>query len=169
MAIRSSPIPGFEKYLRSLHPITRPNDAFLREFWKQEFGCSIAAAPSTSSPSSPSESLDQNVPLPSCSGNESLQGRQHPFTDTSQLRGSYNVYLAVYAAAHALHSLLSCPGGGDDITSFRNSTCSSPKHIQPEQVNSTPSLFLEGTVNDLNYFNTVVLLSVAVPSCSTGG
>ncbi|XP_008307801.3 olfactory receptor CR1 [Cynoglossus semilaevis] len=134
VAIRSSPIPGFEKYLRSLHPITRPNDAFLREFWKQEFGCSIAAAPSTSSPSSPSESLDQNVPLPSCSGNESLQGRQHPFTDTSQLRGSYNVYLAVYAAAHALHSLLSCPGGDDDITSFRNSTCSSPKHIQPEQL-----------------------------------
>ncbi|XP_041796791.1 extracellular calcium-sensing receptor-like [Chelmon rostratus] len=101
VAIRSSPIPGFENYLRSLNPSHRPDDAFLKEFWEKEFG-----------------------------GAESLEGVQHPFTDTSQLRVTYNVYLAVYAAAHALHSLLSCPNR-DSPPGNKSSTCSSPKHIKP--------------------------------------
>ncbi|XP_074496915.1 extracellular calcium-sensing receptor-like [Sebastes fasciatus] len=100
VAIRSATIPGFQNYLRSLHPIRRPDDEFLREFWEKEFGCTP------------------------CSGTESLEGVQNPFTDTSQLRVAYNVYLAVYAAAHALHSLLSC----------NRSTCSSPKHIKPKEL-----------------------------------
>ncbi|XP_037631622.1 extracellular calcium-sensing receptor-like [Sebastes umbrosus] len=97
VAIRSATIPGFQNYLRSLHPTRRPDDEFLKEFWEKEFGCTP------------------------CSGTESLEGVQNHFTDTSQLRVAYNVYLAVYAAAHALHSLLSC----------NSSTCSSPKHIKP--------------------------------------
>ncbi|XP_045928770.1 extracellular calcium-sensing receptor-like [Micropterus dolomieu] len=100
VAIRSSAIPGYENYLRSLHPMNRPDDVFLHEFWQKEFG-----------------------------GTESLEGVEHPFTDTSQLRVTYNVYLAVYAAAHALHRLLSCPDG--DSSPRNSSTCSSPKHIKP--------------------------------------
>ncbi|XP_036934020.1 extracellular calcium-sensing receptor-like [Acanthopagrus latus] len=107
VAIRSSTIPGFEKYLRNLHPSHRPDDEFFREFWQKEFG--------------------------SCSGTESLEGVQHPFTDTSQLRVAYNVYLAVYAAAHALHSLLSCPNR-DSPPGNNSSTCSSPKHIKPREL-----------------------------------
>ncbi|XP_076002384.1 extracellular calcium-sensing receptor-like [Genypterus blacodes] len=101
VAIRSSAIPGFENYLRGLHPSHRPNDEFLREFWEKEFG-----------------------------GTESLESLQHALTDTSQLRVAYNVYLAVYAAAHALHRLLSCP---DRDRPLRNnsSTCSIPKQIKP--------------------------------------
>ncbi|XP_035536393.1 extracellular calcium-sensing receptor-like [Morone saxatilis] len=109
VAIRSSTIPGFENYLRRLHPINRPDDEFLRDLWKKEFGCTT---------------------LPPCSGTESLEGVQHPFTDTSQLRVAYNVYLAVYAAGHALHSLLSCPDT-DSPPGNNSSTCFSPKHIQP--------------------------------------
>ncbi|XP_035478418.2 extracellular calcium-sensing receptor-like [Scophthalmus maximus] len=137
VAIRSSTIPGFEKYLRNLHPVRRPDDGFLGEFWEKEFGCSTGNRASFSYPSSPlkaqtdhpsnfptpslaKESV-QKASLPPCSGTESLEAVQHPFTDTSQLRGAYNVYLAVYAAAHALHSLLSC----------NISSCSSPKHIEP--------------------------------------
>ncbi|XP_036934043.1 extracellular calcium-sensing receptor-like [Acanthopagrus latus] len=107
VAIRSSTIPGFENYLRSLHPSHRPDDEFFREFWQKEFG--------------------------SCSGTESLEGVQHPFTDTSQLRVAHNVYLAVYAAAHALHSLLSCPNR-DSPPGNNSSTCSSPKHIKPGEL-----------------------------------
>ncbi|KAL7401088.1 hypothetical protein ABVT39_022683 [Epinephelus coioides] len=117
VAIRSSTIPGFESYLKSLHPIRRPDDEFLREFWEMEFECSPGAT-------------QEQASLAPCSGTESLEGVQNHFTDTSQLRVTYNVYLAVYAAAHALHSLLSCP---DRDSSSRNnsSTCSSPKHIKP--------------------------------------
>ncbi|XP_070825812.1 extracellular calcium-sensing receptor-like [Chaetodon trifascialis] len=133
VAIRSSPIPGFENYLRSLNPSRHPNDEFLREFWEKEFGCSPGAIPLSSYASSPSNHANrllQKASLPPCSGTESLEGVQHPFTDTSQLRVAYNVYLAVYAAAHALHSLLSCPNR-ERPPDNNSSTCSSPKHIKP--------------------------------------
>ncbi|XP_056230202.1 extracellular calcium-sensing receptor-like [Seriola aureovittata] len=143
VAIKSSTIPGFESYLRNLHPVRRPDDEFLREFWEKEFGCSPGDTPSFSYFSSPlkaksdhpsdvsslaKESLQKASLLP-CSGTESLDGVQHPFTDTSQLRVAYNVYLAVYAAAHALHSLLSCPNRDSPLRNI--STCSSPNHIKP--------------------------------------
>uniref|UniRef100_A0A8C2WK15 Olfactory receptor C family, r1 n=1 Tax=Cyclopterus lumpus TaxID=8103 RepID=A0A8C2WK15_CYCLU len=113
VAIRSSIIPGFENYLKWLHPIHRPEDEFLREFWEAEFGCSSGKGS-----------------LPLCSGTESLERVKNHFTDISQLRVTYNVYLAVYAAAHALHSLLSCP---DRESSPGNNSfsCSSPKDIKP--------------------------------------
>ncbi|KAM8769825.1 extracellular calcium-sensing receptor-like [Acanthopagrus schlegelii] len=153
VAIRSSTIPGFEKYLRSLHPSHRPDDEFFREFWQKEFGCTPGAEQSRSTQSSyfssqlktwsdhPSNVLTsssairsvQRTFLPACSGTESLEGVQHPFTDTSQLRVAYNVYLAVYAAAHALHSLLSCPNR-DSPPGNNSSTCSSPKHIKPREL-----------------------------------
>ncbi|XP_045929980.1 extracellular calcium-sensing receptor-like isoform X2 [Micropterus dolomieu] len=72
----------------------------------------------------------QKASLPPCSGTESLEGVEHPFTDTSQLRVTYNVYLAVYAAAHALHRLLSCPDG-DSSPRNNSSTCSYLKHFAP--------------------------------------
>uniref|UniRef100_A0A8C4DUQ1 Olfactory receptor C family, r1 n=1 Tax=Dicentrarchus labrax TaxID=13489 RepID=A0A8C4DUQ1_DICLA len=121
VAIRSSTIPGFENYLRRLHPINRPDDALLRDLWKEEFGCS------------PEAKQSNKATLPPCSGTESLEGVQHPFTDTSQLRVAYNVYLAVYAAAHALHSLLSCPDR-DNPSGNNSSTCASPKHIKSREL-----------------------------------
>ncbi|XP_035536392.1 extracellular calcium-sensing receptor-like [Morone saxatilis] len=133
VAIRSSPIPGFENYLRSLHPSRRPHDEFLIEFWENEFGCTPAATLLSSYASLPpanANRLLQKSTLPPCSGTESLEGVQNIFTDTSQLRVTYNVYLAVYAAAHALHSLLSCPDR-DSPSGNNSSMCSSPKHIKP--------------------------------------
>ncbi|XP_058480022.1 extracellular calcium-sensing receptor-like [Solea solea] len=126
VAIRSSTIPGFEKYLRNLSPSHRPNDRFLREFWENVFLCHLGDT-------APANRLLQKDPLPPCSGTESLQTVQNLFTDTSQVGVTHNVYLAVYAVAHALHRLLLCP----DIKSLpRNSssTCSIPKHIKPMEV-----------------------------------
>ncbi|XP_054901535.1 extracellular calcium-sensing receptor [Poeciliopsis prolifica] len=117
IAIRSSPLPGFGTFVRGLKPSLRPNDQFLKEFWEKEFGCSpgTAAAPSSSS-------------LPPCNGTESLWDVENLFTDASQLRVTYNVYLAVYAAAHGLHSLLSCPPPG------RNAACSLHAQIKPREL-----------------------------------
>ncbi|XP_071780214.2 extracellular calcium-sensing receptor-like [Centroberyx gerrardi] len=127
VAIRSSTIPGFENYLRSLHPSHRPEDELLREFWEKQFGCRPEA---TQSHATPLSSSPHSAPLPPCSGTESLEGVQNLFTDTSQLRVTYNVYLAVYAAAHALHSLLSC-SDRDSPSRSNSSTCSSPQNINP--------------------------------------
>ncbi|KAM9359548.1 extracellular calcium-sensing receptor-like [Symphorus nematophorus] len=85
------------------------------------------------SPSSPAKVSIQKASLPPCKGTESLEEVQHPFTDTSQLRVAYNVYLAVYAAAHALHSLLSCPNRHSPAGN-NSSTCSSPKHLKPAEL-----------------------------------
>ncbi|XP_070684691.1 extracellular calcium-sensing receptor-like [Pempheris klunzingeri] len=145
VAIRSSPIPGFESYLRSLHPSNHPDDGFLREFWEKEFGCTPGATPLSSyASSSPvrANRLLQKVSLPPCNGTESLRGVQNLFTDTSQLRVTYNVYLAVYAAAHALHSLLSCPDK-ESPPGNNSSTCSFPKHIK--------HIELLQHLNDLNF------------------
>ncbi|KAM9318204.1 extracellular calcium-sensing receptor-like [Pholidichthys leucotaenia] len=122
VAIRSSPIPGFENFLTSLHPINRPHDEFFREFWEKEFGCSFYSNFSTSSLTN---MFLHKSSLSPCTGTESLKGVQNLFTDTSQLRVTYNVYLAVYAVAHALHSLLSC------MHQNSSSTCLSPKYIKP--------------------------------------
>lgn len=40
VAIQSSTIPGFEHFLRSLNPVHRPDDEFLRDLWEMEFKCS---------------------------------------------------------------------------------------------------------------------------------
>ncbi|KAM6931906.1 extracellular calcium-sensing receptor-like [Lycodopsis pacificus] len=133
VAIRSSTIPGFENYLRSLHPMRHPDDKFLWEFWEKEFGCSLGATQSHAASLFPAKGSSQKGSLPLCSGTESLEGVKNPFIDVSQLRVAYNVYLAVYAAAHALHSLLSCPDR-DSSSGNNSSTCSSPKHIKPKEL-----------------------------------
>ncbi|XP_033833297.1 extracellular calcium-sensing receptor-like [Periophthalmus magnuspinnatus] len=117
VAIRSSNIEGFENYIKSLHPSQCPENEFLREYWEMVFGCTPLSSSSS--------------PLPPCNGTESLYGVQNHFTDMSQLRVTYNVYLAVYAAAHALHSLLSCP---NTEASAATSNCSSPQNVTPAQL-----------------------------------
>ncbi|XP_056466460.1 extracellular calcium-sensing receptor [Gadus chalcogrammus] len=128
VAIRSAGIPGFEKFLRRLHPSDRPSDLFLREFWEKEFGCSLSMTQSKVTALSP---LAASIPL--CSGRETLEGVKKRFTDTSHLRAAYNAYLAVYVAAHGLHSLLSCPDEGSAPTD-NSSTCSSPYNITPKEL-----------------------------------
>ncbi|XP_030007225.1 extracellular calcium-sensing receptor-like [Sphaeramia orbicularis] len=122
VAIRSSTIPGFGNYLRRLNPYDHPDNEFIRELWGKLFGCSPEATQSHIPKSS----------LPPCTGTETLEDVQNFFTDTSQLRVTYNIYLAVYAAAHALHSLLSCPNR--DSPTNNSSTCSSAKHIKPREL-----------------------------------
>ena len=177
VAIRSASIPGFEHFLRRLHPSDRPADLFLREFWEKEFGCSLSAAPSRVTPllssklstsfssATPLSRSDRPTPtnvssaspdnrsplapaLPLCSGRETLEGLESRFTATAHLRVTYNVYLAVYAAAHALHSLLSCPDK-DRSPRDNSSTCSSPYNIVPKEVQNLPTNIYKMNVRDI--------------------
>ncbi|XP_063061379.1 extracellular calcium-sensing receptor-like [Engraulis encrasicolus] len=118
VAIRSAPIPGLENHLRKLHPSFHPRDALLRDLWREEFGCEPFSVSGSDSP-----------PLPLCSGAESLQGVQSTFTDTTHLRVTYNVYLAVYAVAHAFHSLLACGPVEDSAMNRSQQQCSSNYNI----------------------------------------
>lgn len=123
VALRSVPIPGFDAHLRQLHPARYPDDEFLRALWENTFGCSLMK----------SSSMVTQKALPPCSGRESLEGVHSQFTDTSHLTVTYNVYLAVYAAAHALHSLLACTPQNNSDPKIKPK-CSSPDNITPAQV-----------------------------------
>ncbi|KAM9481482.1 extracellular calcium-sensing receptor-like [Clarias gariepinus] len=123
VAVRSAPIPGFEKHLRELHPSRYPQDTILKVLWERTFGCSPVL----------NNMVDSQSGLPPCSGKESLKNVQNSVTDVSNLRATYNMYLAVYAAAYALHSLLQCtaPDSSDPTMTLN---CSSPEIITAQQV-----------------------------------
>ncbi|KAF5895959.1 extracellular calcium-sensing receptor-like [Clarias magur] len=122
VAIRSAPIPGFEKHLRELHPSRYPQDTILRVLWERIFSCSPVT----------NNMVDFQTGLPPCSGKESLKDVQNSITDVSNLRVTYNVYLAVYAAAYALHSLLQCTAPNSSDTTMATG-CSSPDIITAQQ------------------------------------
>ncbi|KAK2847751.1 hypothetical protein Q7C36_009433 [Tachysurus vachellii] len=123
VAVRSAPIPGFEKHLQELHPSRNPRDTILRVLWERTFGCS---------PVQNNMVASQSV-LPPCSGKESLEKVQNAVTDVSNLRATYNVYLAVYAAAYALHSLLNCTAPNSSDPKLTPG-CSSPDIITTQQL-----------------------------------
>ncbi|XP_032446483.1 extracellular calcium-sensing receptor-like [Xiphophorus hellerii] len=100
-AIRKAKISGLQDFLLKVNPSQEPQSNLLREFWETTFACSFRS-------STPDTKL--------CSGVESLRDVDNAFTDVSELRISNNVYKAVYAVAHALHSMLNCKQGGENVT-----------------------------------------------------
>ncbi|XP_062242020.1 extracellular calcium-sensing receptor-like [Platichthys flesus] len=110
-------IPGLEEHLRRLHPSQFPDSRFVRDFWEETFDCSLGD--------------DTNTQRKTCSGSESLRSVETYFTDVSELRFTNNVYKSVYAAAHALHNLVTCEG---KMGPFYDGSCADNKHIQPWQV-----------------------------------
>uniref|UniRef100_A0A3B5B8C1 Extracellular calcium-sensing receptor-like n=1 Tax=Stegastes partitus TaxID=144197 RepID=A0A3B5B8C1_9TELE len=96
--IRKTKITGLQEFLLQVNPSQDPQNNLLREFWEATFGCSFQ--PDVDGRSQ-------------CSGSERLQDIHNPFTKVSELRISNNVYKAVYAAAHAIHSMLKCGQSGE--------------------------------------------------------
>ena len=66
---------------------------------------------------------------PVCTGSEDLRYSDSSYTDVSQVRISYNVYKAVYAIAHALHTLLNC-----DLAEYNNGMCERHKTFSSRHV-----------------------------------
>uniref|UniRef100_A0A8D2LQH8 G-protein coupled receptors family 3 profile domain-containing protein n=1 Tax=Varanus komodoensis TaxID=61221 RepID=A0A8D2LQH8_VARKO len=92
-AIHSKQPQGFQKYLQNLRPQWTQADDFLCEFWEQAFECS--------SPNPQELTQDDKT----CLGEEKLENLPRTVFEMSMTGHSYSIYNAVYAIAHALHSI----------------------------------------------------------------
>ncbi|XP_047450694.1 uncharacterized protein LOC125013836 [Mugil cephalus] len=90
-------IPGLKEFLLSVRPSPKPGMEFVNIFWEEQFGCKLGFSG------------------PVCTGSEDLRLSDSSYTDVSQVRISYNVYKAVYAIAHALHTLLNCDSAEPNV------------------------------------------------------
>ncbi|XP_053120319.1 vomeronasal type-2 receptor 26-like [Hemicordylus capensis] len=91
--IHSSELPGFHQFVENRN-LTAGDDFFL-DFWEQVFGCVFSNA------------LLDEVGRDICTGEEKLQSLPGCVFEMSMTGHSYNVYHAVYTAAHALHAMIS--------------------------------------------------------------
>ncbi|KAF7235001.1 Vomeronasal type-2 receptor 26, partial [Varanus komodoensis] len=84
---------GFRGFLQSVTPSWDKQDEFVQIFWEEVFKCSLKKSGGT-------ERYTEG-----CSGEEKLESLPGPFFEMSMTGHSYNVYNAVHAVAHALHSM----------------------------------------------------------------
>ncbi|XP_078524843.1 extracellular calcium-sensing receptor-like [Lissotriton helveticus] len=122
VSIQGGAIPGFDLYLRSVHPSKYPNDIFIHEFWEDAFAC---------------EWLDKQNQLGSrvssknlCTGNEKLSNLPN-YYNASHQGITYKSYMAVYAIATALQNLMSCE---KDTSPFIRGTCADLSNLKAWQV-----------------------------------
>uniref|UniRef100_A0A8C2VBD1 Vomeronasal type-2 receptor 116-like n=1 Tax=Chinchilla lanigera TaxID=34839 RepID=A0A8C2VBD1_CHILA len=84
-------VSGFKNFIQTVNPSKYPEDIFLARLWWTHFNCSV------------SESTCRS--LENCSSHGSLEWLPWHF-DMAMSEGSYNIYNAVHAVAHALHEML---------------------------------------------------------------
>nr|XP_004544086.2 extracellular calcium-sensing receptor-like [Maylandia zebra] len=94
-------IPGLKEFLLNVRPSPKPGMELVNVFWEEYFGCKLEFERDKSA-------LKKTV----CTGLEDLSYTDSSYSDVSQARISYNVYKAVYAVAHALHTFLNCNSTG---------------------------------------------------------
>ncbi|XP_051018060.1 vomeronasal type-2 receptor 116-like [Acomys russatus] len=85
-------IPGFNNFLEALTPSQHPGDLYFFKFWVDNFYCS------------PPGLLCGNRTL--CPSNMSLKSKYEKHEVMTVSEPSYSIWNAVYAVAHALHSML---------------------------------------------------------------
>ncbi|XP_029473188.1 extracellular calcium-sensing receptor-like [Rhinatrema bivittatum] len=118
-AIRRAYIPGLKEFLLRLRP--SKGAFFANMLWEALFKCKLNFS---DNPAFETTALTSPV----CDGSENLQALKNIYSDTTQLRVSYNVYKAVYTVAHALHNLMCA----EKIQLF--STCTQALHFEPWQL-----------------------------------
>ncbi|KAG6488347.1 type-2 vomeronasal receptor [Crotalus adamanteus] len=92
-AIHSNEHKEFQIYLQNIKPAKAQPDDFSKEFWEQAFGCSVP---------DPTNLIEAHK---FCSGTESLRDLPGILFEMVMTGHSYSIYTAVFAVAHALHSL----------------------------------------------------------------
>ncbi|XP_036391822.1 extracellular calcium-sensing receptor-like [Megalops cyprinoides] len=116
-AVPNAHIPGLKEFIMNTRPSTVPGNMGLVELWESVFSCTLTPHKDTN--------------MKPCTGAESLQGTSTRYTDVTDASLLNNVYKAVYAVAHSLHSLIRCkPGQGP----FLNNTCADKTNIEPWQL-----------------------------------
>ncbi|XP_062993247.1 vomeronasal type-2 receptor 26-like [Elgaria multicarinata webbii] len=91
--IHSKDILGFKEYLESIKPNWTQRTTFLKDFWEQAYDCIF---PDISMLAESDET---------CTGQEKLASLTSDLFEMHMTGQSYSIYNAVYALAHALHSL----------------------------------------------------------------
>nr|XP_033488244.1 extracellular calcium-sensing receptor [Epinephelus lanceolatus] len=130
-------IPGLKEFLLNVRPSPKPGMEFVNMFWEELFGCRLDTFKGSTI-----ENYKGAAEKPVCTGSEDLRYTDSSYTDVSQVRISYNVYKAVYAIAHALHTLLNCDSAG-----HKNGMCETHKSFTSRQL-----LHHLKTVNFTNQF-----------------
>ncbi|XP_063159191.1 vomeronasal type-2 receptor 26-like [Candoia aspera] len=83
----------FQAYTQNLKPFEAQSDGFVKNFWEQAFSCLYP---------DPQVPIDQSE---LCSGEERLESLPWYVYEMAMSGHSYSIYNAIYAVAHALHSL----------------------------------------------------------------
>ncbi|XP_033953172.1 extracellular calcium-sensing receptor-like [Pseudochaenichthys georgianus] len=108
LSIPEAHVSGMREFMLDVRPLNVSSYEMFTTFYETLFSCKFKQ--------SKSSSRNQKE----CTGREDLNGVQNSFTDMSLMPIFNNVYKGVYAAAHALHFILSC-----------NKTCNAKVQLDP--------------------------------------
>ncbi|KAL7400740.1 hypothetical protein ABVT39_017073 [Epinephelus coioides] len=124
-------IPGLKEFLLNVRPSPKPGMEFVNMFWEELFDCRLEFRGDRSKENE-ADTMDNVVELEAF---EDLRYTDSSYTDVSQVRISYNVYKAVYAIAHAVHTLLNCDSAG-----HKKGMCETHKSFTSRQAVVDPTL-----------------------------
>ncbi|XP_069498875.1 extracellular calcium-sensing receptor-like [Ambystoma mexicanum] len=120
-------MPGFEEFLQRLHPSTSSDDIFVQFYWEQAFKCSWPRTNETKT----TVHKEQVEQIEVCSGEEMPGNKAMALFELEDLSYTYHSYLAVYAFAQAIDTLIACiPGHGP----FSNGACANLNELHQWQI-----------------------------------
>ncbi|KAL8177259.1 UNVERIFIED_CONTAM: hypothetical protein K2H54_043797 [Gekko kuhli] len=117
--IHSSELPGYQHFLQVIRPCWTKRDSFIKSFWEQAFNCHYLNCSMASEGNG------------TCTGEERLESLPEPVFAMRMTGHSYSIYNAVYAVAHALHSMYSSRSNHRGV---RDSKKDALLHLHPWKV-----------------------------------
>ncbi|XP_043919405.1 extracellular calcium-sensing receptor-like [Protopterus annectens] len=142
-------MPGFKEFLQGLNPSAAVDDIFIKPFWEKVFPCKWQH--NLSFPSIiPSEIKNENI---FCTGMEKIEETVMDYFELNDLSFTYHTYLAVYAFASALSSIILHRSNNE---SFTSGYLSGTDYIQPWQsqvLQTLKNVHLYTTTGEEIYFD----------------